>query len=203
MKGVNWRKSDSKWVARIFLNHKRIHLGCYDSKDDAVSARLKAEKLVEEGGTPTPVTKDFHGLTESRPYRIWKGMIVRCTNQRNHAFPYYGGRGITVCERWRSFSNFIEDMGFPETHHTIERIDNNAGYFKENCRWATRKEQERNKRSTKWLTVGDKTMPVIAWAEEIGVKPNSIYHRLYRGVLPEVAISTMHMRKHGISLQKP
>lgn len=85
----------------------------------------------------------------SKEYMIWASMKQRCNNKNNSGYSNYGGRGIKVCKRWEtSFSNFISDMGKkPTTNHSIERVDNNKGYSPDNCVWATRKQQSRNKRT--------------------------------------------------------
>ncbi len=83
---------------------------------------------------------------QSRAYHVWIGMKDRCLNVNNRAYSYYGGRGITVCDRWLMFENFHEDMGDPPVGLSLDRIDNEVGYWKANCRWATRLEQSRNRR---------------------------------------------------------
>ncbi len=89
-----------------------------------------------------------HGLSASREYTIWRDMIRRCTDPRRRAYRAYGQRGITVCERWsESFENFYADMGpAPTAKHSVDRIDGFLGYFPENCRWATPREQTLNRR---------------------------------------------------------
>lgn len=87
---------------------------------------------------------------DKRMYWVWSAIIQRCTNPNCKAYKNYGGRGISVCKEWRDFKNFIADVGEkPSPSHTLDRIDNDKGYFKSNVRWATRKEQVENRRTRK------------------------------------------------------
>ncbi len=89
-----------------------------------------------------------HGMSETKEYNTWENIISRCINSNNNQYKYYGGRGITICNRWKdSFENFYEDMGpRPGPEYSIDRIDNNGNYESSNCRWTTHKEQMRNTR---------------------------------------------------------
>lgn len=117
-------------------------------------------------------------------YVIWKGIWQRCTNPKFQYYADYGGRGISVCEEWKSFETFAADMGDRPPGLTIERVDNDLGYCKNNCRWATRSDQARNRRSTRLVTHNGRTQTMIAWAEELGISYMALYLRLYRRNLP-------------------
>ncbi len=127
-----------------------------------------------------------------RMHRRWKAMIDRCYREKNHAFRYYGGRGIRVCERWlNSFEAFVEDMGpKPSPTHTLDRIDNNGNYEPANCRWATPLEQARNTSRNVRVTWRGQTQVVAAWSEQTGLPSKTILDRLRAGRSVEEALRT-------------
>jgi len=130
------------------------------------------------------------GGSRSMAYRIWQAMLNRCRNQRVPNYADYGGRGITVCERWQeSFQNFIADMGEPPPGTSIDRRENDGNYEPANCRWATRAQQARNKRSNRIITYGRKSMCLKDWANSLGIDQASLYERLKKWPL-KMALTT-------------
>jgi hypothetical protein len=124
-------------------------------------------------------------------YGVWCGMLARCHNPNRKSYPDYGGRGITVCERWHTFQNFFDDMSATyQRGLMIERVDNEKGYCPENCVWETRKVQNNNKRNVRRITFNGKTLTRQEWANEIGGNERIITTRLRRGWSEERAVST-------------
>jgi hypothetical protein len=123
-----------------------------------------------------------HGKTGTRTYDIWCGLITRCTNPNDHAYPQYGGRGIKMYEQWRhSFAAFYADMGdAPSNSHSLDRINNDGDYEPANCRWATRTEQNRNRRQGLTLTFHGETLPMAEWAERLGISYHTLYSRIHQ-----------------------
>jgi hypothetical protein len=136
-------------------------------------------------------------LSNSNIYYRWAGIIQRCTNPNNKEYKHYGARGITVCERWLKFENFLKDMGLPPTDKCqIDRIDNDNNYCKENCRWTTPKINSRNRRDNHLVTHNGKTQCIAMWAEEINIKCGTLSMRLKRGWTTERAL-TVPIRKNN------
>lgn len=138
------------------------------------------------------IRKLTHGRSFSPEYRCWRGMIDRCTSPNSIGFPWYGGRGITVCERWlHSFENFFADVGErPSPNHSLDRIDNDGPYSPENTRWATSREQSLNTRRNVMWTYRDETHCVSEWAEILGVKQHTLICRWYAGWSVEKILTT-------------
>lgn len=126
--------------------------------------------------------KHGQAAPETKIYRTWIGMKLRCNNPNTFCYPRYGGRGIKIDPRWDSFFTFYEDMGDPPSpEYSLDRIDNDGDYTPRNCHWATRKEQSRNRRSTHWLTLNGETKSVSDWAEELGINKATLFGRLRLG----------------------
>lgn len=118
----------------------------------------------------------------SPEYSVWQTIRRRCYDPRHVSYPQYGARGIVVCARWSNFQNFLIDMGKrPSLEHQIERINNNGNYEPMNCRWATAKEQARNRRSNRRLTINGETRCVTEWAHIVNLRPNILFSRIYAG----------------------
>lgn len=117
----------------------------------------------------------------STTYRSWTAIKTRCLNKNNPAYSSYGGRGIKVCDRWlESFENFLADMGEAPPEMSIDRIDNNGDYEPGNCRWATRKEQANNRRSSRMITYNGLTKTLAEWASFLGMKSSTLAQRINR-----------------------
>lgn len=123
--------------------------------------------------------KRTHGASNTPAHNTWSGMIQRCTNPNTKQYSDYGGRGITVCEEWRDFSAFLRDMGQPPNGYTIERKDNDKGYNKENCIWADRKTQQRNRRIMKKISHNGENRCLSEWAEIYGVERDLVMSRIF------------------------
>lgn len=140
-------------------------------------------------------TKHGHSKRSSggtRTFHSWCGILQRCNEKTNKYYNRYGGRGITVCERWQGpdgFKYFLEDMGeCPSTAHSIDRIDNNAGYCKENCQWADAFQQSNNRRNNKYVVVDGQKLTVAQAERALGFRRGRIAYRLASGWTPEEAI---------------
>lgn len=139
-------------------------------------------------------------------YQTWRGMHARCLNPNRKDYKHYGGRGIKICPRWHKnnpngFYNFIKDMGIKPPNTSIDRISNNADYSKNNCRWATPKQQSLNKTNTRFIFYENKKQCLSTVAEKRGISPNVIAARLSLEWSPERAVNTdLKITYNGSSL---
>ena len=167
--------------SKILLSGQSQSCGCYCSE---INSKLKTK----------------HGKRKFKEYDIWRQMIQRCYNENNKCYKDYGARGITVCDRWKnSVSLFIEDMGERPLKHTLERSNNDLGYFKDNCYWATRKVQSNNTRRNVFYAFNGESKTLPMWSEIIGIKERTLYARInYYGFSIEEAFTTkidIHAKK--------
>jgi hypothetical protein len=128
--------------------------------------------------------------TREGVYRVWRSMVDRCTNPAHAAYGRYGARGIAVCDRWLDVAGFVADMSDDyRPGLTIERRDNDKGYAPDNCYWATRLEQTRNRRTTRFATVGGSTKTIAEWAIAYGIPYRLLHKRLSAGWPIDVALT--------------
>lgn len=128
-------------------------------------------------------------------YSTWRAMLRRCKDKALINYANYGGRGITVCDKWLEFPAFLADVGHRPEGTSLDRIDSNGNYEPGNVRWATQKQQCRNTRINRLLTHNGKTMCVAEWAEQIGISENTIRGRLFRGASDEVALTVGRLKR--------
>lgn len=129
-----------------------------------------------------------HPMVRGRAYQSWTQMRLRCENPNSDGWKYYGARGITVCDRWRSFANFFADMGDRPSGTSLDRINNDGHYEPGNCRWATPKEQASNRRNNRLLTIGGETKTQSEWCRQFSIDWCTVRDRLSRGWSAEDAL---------------
>lgn len=152
----------------------------------AMAARWAGHEKTKKAKTPTMIA--------------WSGMIGRCLDPNHDSYEHYKARGITVCERWMTFANFLEDMGERPLGMELDRTNNDDGYYKENCRWATRKQQCRNMSTNHFITHNGMTKCIAEWAEYAGIKADVLHSRIKRGWEFERALTSplvIRRKKNG------
>lgn len=164
------------------------------------------KELASERASKMHDAKTTHGLSGNRAYAIWCGMKQRCGNPKSKFYSCYGGRGIKVCEKWLdSFEAFISDMGFPPRNHTIDRINNNGNYEPTNCRWASRSDQQSNRRVNRLLTFEGRTQTATQWADELSLPRQTIFNRISQNwpiekiLSPDKFLTTEGLKFGGIA----
>jgi hypothetical protein len=137
---------------------------------------------LKRGNTKTcGCSRGSHKMSDSPEWEAWSAITQRCTNPKNPGFRNYGGRGISVCKRWRQFENFFVDMGVRPEGYSIDRTNNEGNYEPSNCKWVLNRLQHRNKRSNRMITLKGETRCISEWSEIIGVSPNGLSKRIKKG----------------------
>ncbi len=182
----NNKYNKPQWLCRCMCNNKTIVSG-HDLKNNNTKSCGCLRK-----------THGYSGCQQNITYVTWYNMIQRCTNSNRKDYEYYGRRGIKVCDKWLSFESFLEDMGEKPKGLSLDKVDNNKGYCKANCRWVTRKEQQRNRRNNILITIDNITKCLAEWCEEFNLKYSKIKDRIKRyGWTPEEALELVLRRKNG------
>lgn len=180
---------------RLVVTSDRVKVG--DHYKLGVVCDCKVEKLVSKYSLLNGLTKSCgcmhreataklgeanlkHGKTESPAYSAWSSMRQRCKNKNDKDYKRYGGRGIEVCVEWEEFENFYIDMGDPPKGMSLDRADNSKNYSKDNCRWATPKQQANNRRSSRKLEYRGATYSWETLAKEFGINVSAMMKRVAR-----------------------
>jgi hypothetical protein len=174
----NDKHGNLKWLCLCNCGNEKIILG-----NSLVSGRTRSCGCFKKEFAGRQTIKHGHARRgkQSKIYITWTHIINRCTNKNSSDYKDYGGRGIKVCKRWMKFENFYKDVGDPPIGKSLDRINNNKGYFPCNWRWSTNKEQARNRRNNHVLTMNGKTASLAEWEEITGIKQSIINRRLKRG----------------------
>jgi hypothetical protein len=170
-----------RWVCQCDCGNVAVRHGTTLRKGEAVSCNCRQREV-------GPETR-IHGKSNTSIYNIWQGMLSRCEDLKDRSYPRYGGRGISVCERWHEFANFYADMGDKPSGKTLDRINNDGNYEPGNCRWATPAEQARNTRRNVFVEFAGRRMILTDWAREAGIAPSVLGGRLRKGWTIERALT--------------
>jgi hypothetical protein len=163
----------TQWLCRCSCGHQQ--------RVSTISLKHGNSKGCRACYVATKVRKHGMADTSMKEYRQWRDMRQRCNSSHHKLFPYYGGRGISICSEWDDFSKFHSDMGSCPQAMTLERIDNDANYSRDNCKWASWAEQARNKRNNNWQTSRGIRLIVADWATQLQVDPKTIMKRIKQG----------------------
>lgn len=155
---------------------KSTSCGCYGAERRLIGIKTKKVTHGKTVGGNQPI------------YRVWSNMMTRCYNKKSTKYNYYGGRGIVVCDKWHIFQNFLDDMGDVKNGMTIDRIDVNGNYCKENCRWVSKKEQANNRRSNRKFIVNGKVMTLAQISESFNINYGTLWSRINRGLSIEKSL---------------
>lgn len=177
----NIQKANSRWNCICSCGNKSVVIG-----SKLISGHTKSCGCLRSDVLSSRKT---HGLSDTPTYYSWQHLVDRCTNEKNKAYPKYGQRGISVCDRWRIFDNFLQDMGEKPNGTSIDRIDNNGNYEPGNCRWADRKTQNNNTRSNVIVVDGLLNLTLSEFCNKYNLNYGSVKSKRLRANLGKVVLS--------------
>jgi hypothetical protein len=181
-----------------------LHKGLWNCTCDCGSKTIQQSSAMREGrvvscgcyGKTLGHLNATHGMSLTKEYKVWQQMKKRCLDKKDKSFSNYGGRGISVCEKWiNSFECFISDIGGRPNGMSLDRIDVNGNYEPSNCRWASMKTQARNKTNNQIITFNGVSACLSEWEEITGIKHGTIRRRIKNGWSIEDALSVNVDRK--------
>ena len=192
-RGKNTKQNKAQWLCRCDCGNmtvvSRRHLKDHSTLSCGCLRKEKAK-----------ITHTTHGMKRTRLYRIWSGVKDRCCNVNSKYWERYGGRGITICDEWlQSFESFYRwsmDNGYSD-ELTIDRIDNDKGYCRENCKWVTYKIQENNRSNNRILECHNEQHTISQWSDITGIKQTVISQRIYNGWTVERALTEKVRRRNA------
>jgi len=196
---VEDKRRSTYWLCSCECGSQKVICGCSLTRGHTFSCGCyKKDRGIEANTT--------HGHarmgTSTPTYKTWQSMKYRCMLPTDPSYKDYGGRGISVCERWAtSFENFLLDMGERPAGTTLDRIDNESGYSVENCRWATIKEQMNNTSKNRFVTYRGTRLTISQLAEQVGMKPTALHRRISLGWDIEDAV-TLPFQANGGKLRR-
>lgn len=178
-------KLDHAWLCRCF--------NCLGEQE--IRAKRLYHPPVCSCGINKKKRNGRHNMCGTPTYSSWAAMIGRCHQINSGCYERYGGKGVTVCDSWRDFGNFYRDMGKrPSTGYSIDRIDGNKGYSKQNCRWATSEQQANNRKTNRFITFNGERKTLSQWARYTGLNKEAIRYRLDTGWPIEKALTKPSIR---------
>ncbi len=182
---VDW----NTFIDRLFVEEDGYQALCHHCH---VEVKTKEEREVAK--VYTRLRKD-----NPREHKSWINMMSRCNNPNSTGYEYYGERGIEVEGSWHDFKNFLTDMGKRPEGTSIDRIDNNGNYEKDNCRWATLTEQARNRSTNHYISYKGECKTIVEWSDDIGVKQNTLLYRIRRGWSKEEYLNKVPRKQQKVS----
>lgn len=183
----------------VKFSHTKNKKAYWECTCDCGSTCVKSGQDVRRGHTKScgclivdkaTAESTIHGMSGTPTYESWRCMLQRCYNPKTNRYKAYGARGITVCDEWKTFAGFFNDMGLRPAGSSIDRINVNGNYCKENCRWATNEQQFANKTDNHYLTLNNETKTIAQWRDVTGLTRSTITGRLSNGWTIEQTLTT-------------